>query len=328
MKTRSLLFSLALLVAATAPSFAADLSSLNVIPADSVTVGIARVSELRDSSLGRRIFAHADDITLDGEAADFLTDAGFNPMTDIDSITFSLSPNGAEGNDGDALLVLQGRFDVERLSNAISTRGGTRVPTQGGAYFRFTRDMEESDEQAAVALVSRTMALAGEEDAVVEALAALARGGTDFANAGGLAHLISRVDTNASAWLLVDVPRSARLKGHHTEVPGDQGREKAFHAALKNVSTVGLWADENGDSIKLGATAESTDEETLILLEDLLRGMLATWRLAAQEKAPELVAEIRRFAVSRSGDRISLTGELSADLLEKFTARGPHTATK
>lgn len=325
MRTRHLFLSAALLLLAVTPAQAGDLGSLNAVPADSVTVGVVRLAELRDSPLARRIFSHADEITLDGEAEHFLREAGFNPMKDIDRVTFSLSPDSDQAGDGDALLVLEGRFDVERLSNAIASRGMTRFQVEGGSYYRFTEEDSDTAKNGAVSLVNSSLALVGEEDAVARSLGTLANGGSDFANAAGLAHLLSRVDTTSSAWLLVDVPRSTRLKGQ-AEIPGRHDR--ALDAALKNVSVVGVWADDNGTEVKLGATAESNDAETLTLLEDLLRGMLATWRLAAQEKAPEMVSEIRRFQVTRSGESITLSGAISADILEKFAARGRHSAAR
>lgn len=325
MKTRYLLLTAALFLLALTPALGRDLGSLNAVPADSVSVGVVRLSELRDSPLARRIFAHADEICVDGEADHFLREAGFNPMQDIDRVTFSLSPDREQDGDGDALLVLEGRFDVNRLANAIVSRGLTRVQVEGGAYYRFAEESDHDDARGAVSLVSSSMALVGEEDAVTRALKTLAAGGSDFANAAGLAHLLSSIDTTSSAWLLVDVPRSTRLKGE-AEIPGRHDR--ALAAALKNVSVVGVWADDNGTEVKLGATAESNDEETLSLLEDLLRGMLATWRLAAQEKAPELVSEIRKFAVNRSGERITLSGAISAEMLEKFATRSHQKAAR
>ena len=48
-----------------------------------------------------------------------------------------------------------------------------------------------------------------------------------------------------------------------------------------------------------GVTATTLLPETRELLEDALKGLLATWRLTVQEKAPELIPMIRRFEVDR-----------------------------
>ena len=306
-----------LLIAAVAP--ARDLDSLNIVPADAVSVGMVRLSELRTSPLANRILSQCDDITVDGEADRFLREAGFNPMEDIDAIVFSLSPAQAEERDGDVLLILEGRYDVDRLSRAIEQRGAARVKVQGGSYFRFPTN-DRVDHRGAVAVINSRLALAGKESAVVEAIQAISRGGTDFVNAGGLAHLMGRIDQSSSAWLLVDVPRSARLKGEH-EFPGNTDRDRALRSALRSVSVVALWADDNGNQLNVGGTAISNDGETLQLLEDLLRGMLATWRLAVQEKSPDLIPTIRKFEVERSGDSVTLSGGIPGDILEKFSKR-------
>lgn len=295
------------------------LDALSVVPADAVSVGMVRVSELRSSPLANRIFNHCDRATVDGEADRFLRESGFHPMEDVDTVVFSLAPGHGESSEADVLIALEGRFDMDRLSSAMTTRGAVRVGGDAGTYYRLG-SVEGDHGNGAVALLSSRTVLLGNETAVLGALSATRRGGTDFVRAGGLAHLLARVDQDSSAWLLLDVPRSARLKGE-TRIPGHGAGNDALHIALRNVSVVGVWADDRGDQLSLGATAMSDDAETLALLEDLLRGMMATWRLAAQEKAPELVPAIRRFQVERRGDSITLSGSIADELLEKFAGK-------
>jgi hypothetical protein len=90
---------------------------------------------------------------------------------------------------------------------------------------------------------------------------------------------------------------------------------------MKRVSTVTLWTTDQGDELSFGVMAVSGDAETRQLLEDAARGMLATWRLAASEKDPQLVDVIRTFAVKQNGDAISLTGTITGETLRKFTER-------
>ncbi|HEY0590571.1 MAG TPA: hypothetical protein VGF40_02295, partial [Thermoanaerobaculia bacterium] len=63
------------------------------------------------------------------------------------------------------------------------------------------------------------------------------------------------------------------------------------------------------------------DAETRQLLEDAAKGALATFRLAASEKDPQMVEVIRGFAVRQDNDGVSLTGSISGETLKKFTER-------
>ena len=58
---------------------------------------------------------------------------------------------------------------------------------------------------------------------------------------------------------------------------------------MKSVSIVALEATVKSDGVEFAATGLSSDAESRDLLEDALRGVLAMWRLAVQEKSPELV---------------------------------------
>jgi len=68
-----------------------------------------------------------------------------------------------------------------------------------------------------------------------------------------------------------------------------------------------------------------SDDETAGLMEDALRGVLAAWRLAAQEKSPETVSMLRKFAVTRDKSSVSISGTLPGAavraLAEKKRAR-------
>ena len=72
---------LAVLVALTLlalPALAKD-DALSLVPANAVTVGMVKLADMRSSPLSSLLFEHTDKMTADGEAADFLADAGLSP---------------------------------------------------------------------------------------------------------------------------------------------------------------------------------------------------------------------------------------------------------
>ena len=90
---------------------------------------------------------------------------------------------------------------------------------------------------------------------------------------------------------------------------------------MKSVSLLALQASVHGDAVELAATGVSSDAENRGLLEDSLRGVLAMWRLAVQEKSPELVSVIRRFRIDNDGDAVSIRGTLPASFLQSLSSK-------
>jgi hypothetical protein len=311
---------LAIALVLTASAAFAKNDAMSLVPADAVSVGVVHLDQLRTSPLSSTLFQHTDKMSGNGEASEFLTDAGLDPKKDIDLLVVATSPRTTLGREADVLVVAEGRFNVDRLSKALADRGALKKSASNVAYF-VTPEEKGGDNKGAVAFLSNSMAIMGMETAVVEALATRAKGGSAFSTASLLGQDASRIDAGATAWAVVDVTRAQRLAGG-ARVPHGKGQAgEALSAALKSVSTVAMWATDKGDSLQLGGFGLSNDEETLGLLEDTIRGGLAAMRLAVKDKAPELVSVIRKFDVSRTRDSISITGTVPAGELRKLMVK-------
>ncbi|HTS03568.1 MAG TPA: hypothetical protein VMN04_13670, partial [Thermoanaerobaculia bacterium] len=295
----------ALVLAATLalPAAAANDDALALVPADAAAVGVVHVADLRSSPLAARVFSDTDHLTVDGDAARFLAEARLNPKEDVDTVVAAGSPKGAGGSSGWGLVLFEGRFDPAALSAAIVERGAVKKSTPAGDYFLLpdkSATSSPSHEQGAIAFASKHLVIAGNESSVVAALAERSAGGTAFRTGAGLGGQLGRIDSGASAWALVDVTRlpvGERRKGLRASGTIDgkdvDGTARAGHddpamslvSSMKNVSLLALQATARGDALKLSATGVVSDEETAGLMEDALRGVLAAWRLAAQEKS-------------------------------------------
>lgn len=298
---------------------------LSVVPADAATVGVVRLDEMRDLAIARRLFLETDKAAVDGEAQQFLRDAGLKPSEDVDAFIFAASP-AAEG-EGEVLVAAEGRFDPAKLSSALLARGGSAKNAAGRQYLLLP---EQSDQnKGAVAFYDRNLTLAGSEKAVVQALTTLHEGGSRFAASSGLAFELARIDQNASCWLLIDVPRSGRMAGNPTAQQTSTGNVSAdaLQGALKKVSVFAAWADATNENLTFRASAVSSDDETRELLADMLRGLTAGWRMAAQEKKPELVSVIRKFVVDDEKGAVTVSGTIPMAMLEDFSKRTPAAPT-
>ena len=315
---RSPLFRFAVVAAAVLalamPVFAKD-DALSLVPTNAATVGMVKLREMRSSPLSSMLFQQTDKMSTDGEAEKFLSDAGLSPLKDVDVLVVATAPRTNLGSDADVLVIAEGRFNVERLTAAITSRGATKK----GAYFVI--DKEDHHDVGAVAFLSPSLAIAGTEHAVAAALEAHANGGTSFRTANGLGQDLARVDRDATAWAIVDVTRAARLTKGGTITTGKGQAGDALAAALKNVSTVAVWAKDTGSALELGALSLSGDAETLSLIEDTVRGALAAMRLAVKDKAPEMVSVLRKFDITRKADSITIEGSIPASTLRDLMAK-------
>jgi hypothetical protein len=290
--------------------------SLSLVPRDAVSVGVVKVSDLRSSQITSRLFEHTDGLAADGEAWNFMQETGLRPAEDVDTVVFALIPVSNLGDDGKALMMFEGRFDAAKLAAAVMKREGTKKSSAAGTYYLLPTDEGEHAKGPAAVAFDRTLVIAGNEDVVVQTLAARKAGGTEFLRSSGLGRDYARIDPSATAWLLVDVQRATRLQGA-PRMPGNAGNEGAAIAtALKTVSTLAMWGSDTGDALAFEATALSADAETRELLEDLLRGLVAGWRMAAQEKKPEFVQILRKFEVQRSDDAVTISGKIPAEFIK------------
>lgn len=310
-KSRTLYSMVALSLLAPA-LFAGSNDTLLLVPSDAVSVGMVRLSDVRTSPILSRLINETDKVTIDGEAQRFLRETGLKPADDIDSMTFALLPAETLRGEGKALVIFEGRFDSEKLAKGILDRGAEKVVYSNATYLRL-KENERGD--GAIAFLSNDIAIAGHEDAVKEALVARSSGGSDFAARALLGRQLVHVDPAATAWAVIDVTRAQRM----TDGPQWDGQQNdprnVVANTLKSVETVVLWSRESSGELVLGGRATARDDETSQAIEDLVRGALATWRLAISDRAPELVSVIRDFKVDRDGRSVTFRGAVPGKVI-------------
>jgi hypothetical protein len=286
---------------------------LSLVPADAISVGMIHVEDMRRSPTAQTIFAKMSAGGLDVEADRLLREAGLKPTEDVDLIMVSLSP-ASSSNLPRILVAASGRFDPVRLGNAVESRGGMRKSGPGATYFLAP---EAEGEQPAICFYDRNLVLAGTEEAVVGTIQAMRRGQSAFARSR-LGRELFRIDPRASGWMLFDMQRAQALR--NLKAPGASPFGDQAYSAMKNISTISLWVAETSQGVEFGSAALVADAETRALLEDVLKGLLSSLRLAAQEKEPAIVKIVRRFKVTSSADAVTLTGSVPSALVNAVVA--------
>jgi hypothetical protein len=131
---------------------------------------------------------------------------------------------------------------------------------------------------------------------------------------------MSRVPSGASAWAIVDATR-APFAGPRRSREGDGDAADALVGAMKSVSLFVFHATSRGDSVDLSATGITADDETRGLLEDALKGVIAMWRLAIHEKAPDMVPILRKFEIETDREGVTIHGTLPGAFLREMAQK-------
>lgn len=311
-----LLCSVFLAFAAALPAFAAGSDeALALVPSDVASVGVIHLDALRSSPFAARLFSETDDLAVDGDAAKFLAETGLRPRQDVDAVVVAGFASSRVHGSENGLVVFQGRFDPARLEAAMEARGAIRKSTPQGDYL-ILGDAHGGDNRAAIAVLGPRLVAAGSPESVSRALAARQSGGSGFLRGEGLGREIHRVPAGASAWAIVDATRMPFGEAPRRSEDGDAA--DALVGAMKSVSLFVFHATTRGDSLELSATGITADEETRGLLEDALKGVIAMWRLAVHEKAPDMVPILRRFEIESDREGVTIHGVLPGSFLRKM----------
>jgi hypothetical protein len=305
-------------------SAAASDEALALVPPDVASVGLIRLDALRASPFAARLFSETDQLATDGDAAKFLAETGLRPKQDVDVVVVAgLASNRVHGPEN-GLVIFEGRFDPSRLTAAMIARGAVRKATPQGEYLVLS-GRHGDGERAALAFVGTGIIVAGSPGSVTRALADREAGGSGFLRGEGLGREMSRVPSGASAWAIVDATR-APFAGPRRSREGDGDAADALVGAMKSVSLFVFHATSRGDAVDLSATGISADEETRDLLEDALKGVIAMWRLAIHEKAPDMVPILRKFEIETDREGVTIHGTLPGSFLRQMAEK--HQARK
>jgi hypothetical protein len=301
-------------------SAAASDEALALVPPDVASVGVIHLDALRESPFAARLFSDTDQLATDGDAAKFLAETGLRPKQDVDVVIVAgLASNRVHGPQ-DGLVIFEGRFDPSLLTAAMIARGAVRKSTPQGDYLVLS-GRHGDGERAALAFVGPGIIVAGSPGSVTRALADREAGGSGFLRGEGLGRQMYRVPSGASAWAIVDATRAPFAGGPRRSREGDGDAADALVGAMKSVSLFVFHATSRGDSVDLSATGITADDETRDLLEDALKGVIAMWRLAIHEKAPEMVPILRKFEIQSDREGVTIHGTLPGAFLRQMAEK-------
>ena len=251
----------------------------------------------------------------DHDLRQFLSDAGLDPVRDVDAMVVAVLRDGGEAG---AVALFSGRYDPSSLAAAIVKRGAQPFTLGARQAYRLQSSGHDDGDTAVLVQPSADLVIVGEESAVLAAIAPphavipLVEGEVTAGH----------IDPRAPFWVVAVVPAEVRQKAgevsEHTHGEGGETVRSVVFAsgAVQRVAGQAFL----DDSLRFSGVAVADTTENAELLRDAVKGAIAAARLHAQGQAPDLVSVLRDVVVRVSGSDVSISGAVPLALLEKLAA--------
>jgi len=288
------------------------------VPVDASVVGFADVRGLMDSDLRDRLRGLESE-SQSKDRLEFQERTGINIENDIDRVVAGLVPNGSDQPRG--IIVLTGRFDVDRLEALALENGGTVSDYEGRRLIAMSRELGSRAESDAEETPELTMAfvepdiLALGSDEILRQVLDLPSDGDGVGGSEELMGLLRHVDDASTAWTI------GRLDGRGVEgwIPNQMGSQ------ILQMSAFAIGSQING-GISGTVMVETRDEAAGRNLHSLVQGFMALARMQSNSR-PEVARLIDSFRLEAVGINLTLSFDLSSDLLLQLIPNNSETGS-
>jgi hypothetical protein len=237
---------------------------------------------------------------------------GFNPERDVDEVLIAGRPDKGQQA---GLVIVRGRFDRYKLSQAIET-AGTGVTTkkhEGNPLYLFNEGQKAA---TAIAFLGHDddLLVMGSQASVEAAVSAHFQGATPLKQNTALTGLLERVKPGSTFWIVGD---QSLLSQMPSTVPGPGGAGGQLQLpALRGVMVTG----ELDPVVTIDVTGDAADAAAATQLADIVRGFVALASLQASQK-PELKGLQNAVSVTTDQSSVHISARVPYELLEAMQTR-------
>jgi hypothetical protein len=232
---------------------------------------------------------------------------GFNPERDVDQVLIAGRPD--QGHEG-GVVIVRGRFDRYKLSQAIETEGRrvTSKKHEGNPLYVFNEGQKGA---SALAFLGHDddLLVMGSQKSVEAAVSSHFQGATPLKQNTALTALLERVKPGSTFWMVGD---QSLLSQMPSSVPGSGGSGGSLQLpALKALMVTG----ELEPLVTLDVTGDAADAAGATQLADIVRGFVALASLQASQK-PELKGLQNAISVTTDQASVRLSARVPYEVLE------------
>jgi len=275
---------------------AADKQLLGLMMPEAKVLGGMNVLQVRSSPYGQYLLTQGP--FNDPQFQQFVQATGFDPLNNITEIV-AATPGVPGDNSG--LAAVRGTFNVAQIVAFVKTTGGTVDESQGAPLIL------SPDKRMAIALVDSTLAVAGDTNSVI---AALARRSAPSALDPALVAKATTLSVTADAWAVTTInPGSVGLQA-------GKGPNGVDLSALQNIqqSSAGV---KFGTSVNVTAEVVADTPQNADMLASLLRLVVQMAQL--NPNSAEIATLTQSLAIKTDGSAIEVSLSIPEDLLEQLS---------
>lgn len=273
------------------------------LPSDAIAIAQINLQALRTTQLYQRHQA-----ALQAEGFDVMAERiGIDPRRDVAKLL--LVWNGKE-----PLVLAKGQFPASAIDAKLTSLGAQRT-----SYKNFTLfDSSGSGRRSAVAFISDDLAVAGPVSAVHQALDSREDGSGGIPQA--LRDELDKIHKDDQVWevstgpLLANVPLPSNVESALSNI-----------ASYVSKTRAGISADSG---VRLDAEITCISDDGAQRVKDALRGSIGLARLATNNNNLDLLRLWDSFKVSRDGQAVDVSADLSPDLVDKLIANAPQITNR
>ncbi|MCB0279429.1 MAG: hypothetical protein KDD94_08005 [Calditrichaeota bacterium] len=241
----------------------------------------------------------------DSAYMEFVQATGFKINEDIHELMVSARADASKKN-ASFVLAAKGRFPEKKLVDYVNMqinkegrKGRIEAAKVQGVSSYYLYDRHDDEHKILVSFLSETMILAGEDQAVENALK----------------QSKSVLDNDKMMALIEGVKYPRQLFGI-VNVEQIDADDKFMMRAKKLINYITVSADFD-DELKMNLNGESTNDENAIEIEKLVNGMLAMARLTVSDDR-DFIDFMNEINVSRDGKNVEVSVEVNQDRVDKL----------
>jgi hypothetical protein len=306
---------LLVLVLAALPSGAAEVSKY--LPDDTEVVAFVNVRQLLDAPLVQR---HAGEqlkgaLKENVELQRLLAAAGFDPLRDVQSITFAAPGKDTEKQ---ALFIVSGSFHLDRI-HALADELARKDPDalklhrQGGLRIYETRSWDAAGTGFAAFADRGTLLISPSREPILAALRAAEQNRPR--GKAALPALIQQADGTQTMWFAALATKDVKdLLRSNSQTAGVADRITSFTGTVS-------FSDVVQAAVQVHATDLRAAGEVQRLME-ALKGFVQFAALSNREYGPLFCDLLDAMKVSSQRNTVTIGGTVSPDLIEKGLKKG------